>query len=98
MDPKGSEAKCWMKRIIGPRDSFGAADLGDVRRTGRLAVLPSGETLGLAHQTIWARPPQEQRMKEVRPIYRIQRRVRLLLGCVMTVVRYCEDQWLAAKF
>ena len=23
-----------------------------------LAVLPSGETLGLAHQTIWARPPK----------------------------------------
>ncbi len=41
----------------------GAGRVGDDRGTGflahsGLAVLPSGETLGLAHQTIWARPPK----------------------------------------
>src|SRR5690242_13983966 len=41
----------------------GAGRVGDDRGTGFLAhsclaVLPSGETLGLAHQTIWARPPK----------------------------------------
>src|SRR5436190_1958917 len=60
------EARYWAET------QFGTADLGDARRTGRvgddrgtgflahscLAVLPSGATLGLAHQTIWARPPK----------------------------------------
>ncbi len=41
----------------------GAGRVGDDRGTGFLAhsclaVLPSGATLGLAHQTIWARPPK----------------------------------------
>src|SRR3954453_17261671 len=46
----------------------GAGRVGDDHGTGFLAhsflahsflaVLPSGETLGLAHQTIWARPPK----------------------------------------
>ena len=41
----------------------GAGRVGDDRGSGFLAhsclaVLPSGETLGLAHQTIWARPPK----------------------------------------
>src|SRR5690349_13748964 len=41
----------------------GAGRVGDDHGTGflahsGLAVLPSGETLGLAHQTIWARPPK----------------------------------------
>jgi len=41
----------------------GAGRIGDDHGTGFLAhsclaVLPSGETLGLAHQTIWARPPK----------------------------------------
>src|SRR3954454_7636414 len=41
----------------------GAGRVGDDQGTGFLAhsclaVLPSGETLGLAHQTIWARPPK----------------------------------------
>ena len=41
----------------------GAGRVGDDRGTGFLAhsclaVLPSGTTLGLAHQTIWARPPK----------------------------------------
>jgi hypothetical protein len=41
----------------------GAGRVGDDRGTGFLAhsclaVLPAGETLGLAHQTIWARPPK----------------------------------------
>jgi len=41
----------------------GAGRVGDNHGTGFLAhsclaVLPSGETLGLAHQTIWARPPK----------------------------------------
>src|SRR3954469_10751507 len=41
----------------------GAGRVGDDRGTGFLAhsclaVLPSGATLGLAHQTIWARPPR----------------------------------------
>ena len=41
----------------------GAGRIGDDRGTGFLAhsclaVLPSGETLGLAYQTIWARPPK----------------------------------------
>src|SRR3954468_18492611 len=41
----------------------GAGRVGDDRGTGVLAhsclaVLPSGATLGLAHQTIWARPPK----------------------------------------
>src|SRR3954462_8540052 len=41
----------------------GAGRVGDDRGTGFLApsclaVLPEGETLGLAHQTIWARPPK----------------------------------------
>src|SRR3954447_13235055 len=40
-----------------------AGRVGDDHGTGFLAhsclaVLPSGETLGLAHQTIWARPPK----------------------------------------
>ena len=40
----------------------GAGRVGDDRGSGFLAhsclaVLPSGETLGLAHQSIWARPP-----------------------------------------
>jgi hypothetical protein len=42
------------------RSLQGAGRVGDDRGTGflahsGLAVLPSGETLGLAHQTIWAR-------------------------------------------
>src|SRR3954470_7907611 len=42
----------------------GAGRVGDDRGTGFLAhscvaVLPSGATLGLAHQTIWARPPKD---------------------------------------
>src|SRR3954464_11076593 len=41
----------------------GAGRVGNDRGTGFLAhsclaVLPSGTTLGLAHQTIWARPPK----------------------------------------
>jgi hypothetical protein len=41
----------------------GAGRVGDDRGSrflahSCLAVLPSGETLGLAHQTIWARPPK----------------------------------------
>jgi len=41
----------------------GAGRVGDDRGTGflahnGLAVLPAGEILGLAHQTIWARPPK----------------------------------------
>ena len=41
----------------------GAGRVGDDHGTGFLAhcclaVLPSGETLGLAHQTIWSRPPK----------------------------------------
>jgi len=41
----------------------GAGRVGNDRGTGFLAhsclaVLPSGATLGLAHQTIWARPPK----------------------------------------
>src|SRR3954453_11229718 len=41
----------------------GAGRVGDDRGTGFLAhsclaVLPSGATLGLAHQTIWTRPPK----------------------------------------
>ena len=41
----------------------GAGRVGDDRGTGFLAhsclaVLPSGETLGLVHQTIWARLPK----------------------------------------
>jgi hypothetical protein len=41
----------------------GAGRVGDDRGTGFLAhsclaVLPTGETLGLVHQTIWARPPK----------------------------------------
>src|SRR4051795_484878 len=41
----------------------GAGRVGDDHGTGFLAhsclaVLPSGETLDLAHQTIWARPPK----------------------------------------
>ena len=41
----------------------GAGRIGNDHGTGFLAhsclaVLPSGETLGLAHQTIWARPPK----------------------------------------
>jgi hypothetical protein len=41
----------------------GAGRIGDDHGTGFLAhsclaVLPSGETLGLAHQTIWPRPPK----------------------------------------
>src|SRR5918995_6403602 len=41
----------------------GAGRVGDDHGTGFLAhsclaVLPTGETLGLAHQTIWARPPK----------------------------------------
>ncbi len=41
----------------------GAGRVGDDHGTGFLAhsclaVLPSGETLGFAHQTIWARPPK----------------------------------------
>jgi hypothetical protein len=41
----------------------GAGRVGDDRGTGFLAhscpaVLPAGETLGLVHQTIWARPPK----------------------------------------
>jgi hypothetical protein len=41
----------------------GAGRVGDDHGTGflahsYLAVLPSGEILGLAHQTIWARPPK----------------------------------------
>jgi hypothetical protein len=41
----------------------GAGRVGDDHGTGFLArsclaVLPSGETLGLAHQTIWARLPK----------------------------------------
>jgi transposase-like protein len=41
----------------------GAGRVGDDHGSGFLAhsclaVLPSGETLGLAHQTIWARPPK----------------------------------------
>jgi hypothetical protein len=41
----------------------GAGRVGDDHGTGFLAhsclaVLPSGETLGLVHQTIWARPPK----------------------------------------
>jgi hypothetical protein len=41
----------------------GAGRVGDDRGTGFLAhsclaVLPAGETLGLAHQTIWARLPK----------------------------------------
>jgi hypothetical protein len=41
----------------------GAGRVGDDHGTGFLAhsclaVLPSGETLGLAHQTIWARSPK----------------------------------------
>jgi hypothetical protein len=41
----------------------GAGRVGDDRGTGFLAhsclaVLPAGEILGLAHQTIWARPPK----------------------------------------
>ena len=40
-----------------------AGRVGDDRGTGFLAhsclaVLPAGETLGLAHQAIWARPPK----------------------------------------
>jgi hypothetical protein len=45
------------------RTLTGAGSVGNDRGTGFLAhsclaVLPSGETLGLAHQTIWARPPK----------------------------------------
>ncbi len=45
------------------RQLQGAGRVGDDRGTGFLAhsclaVLPSGEALGLAHQTIWARPPK----------------------------------------
>ena len=41
----------------------GVGRVGDDHGTGFLAhsclaVLPSGETLGLAHQTIWSRPPK----------------------------------------
>ena len=50
-------------RFLTHRTLKGAGRVGDDRGTGFLAhsclaVLPSGETLGLAHQTIWARPPK----------------------------------------
>ena len=45
------------------RQLSGAGRIGDDRGTGFLAhsclaVLPSGQTLGLAHQILWARPPK----------------------------------------
>ncbi|HST91929.1 MAG TPA: hypothetical protein VLJ13_06985, partial [Brevundimonas sp.] len=45
------------RRIAGSRAPAGSVTTA-APASSCLAVLPSGETLGLAHQTIWARPPE----------------------------------------